>query len=716
MRSAKQHLKSDCAAACLTYVARHHGLRVSTAAARRLAGSTVSGTTALGLVQAAEKLGLTAKGLRGGPGLLASCPVPAIVHVKLSSGRTHYLVLIRHTGRRLRVMDPADGSRSWYDLESFQALWSGVLIVLAPGEKFEPGDRTVPPLSRLVRMLLGHKSTLTQMLAGAVVLSALGLAMSFYVQRLVDDVLPASNRPLLNLLGAAMAALIAARLVLGWFQFIFSFRLTQRIDGMLILGYYRHLLRLPQSFFDTMRVGEMTSRINDAVQIRSFLSSVLVSLVLNPVILVFSFAAMFCYSGRLALLTLSQVPLQLLIYWWINRLNRKYQRAIKERAADLSSHVTESLHTVSTSKRFSLEEAVTARTEARFVRLLRTNWRAGLGGFWCSTASGLGSQLYSLAILWYGASLALDAVITPGQLMSSYTLAMYVSGSLAGLVGLSADLQQALIASDRLFEIMDEAHEPSGGTVVLGPEFVGTIAFENVTLRHPGRLPALREVTLAFPAGKISVVTGESGCGKSTLFAVLQRLYLPESGNISIGKIDFDYLSTASLRTALSVLPQRVELVAGSILANIAVGVAAPDLVRVSELCAELGILDFINSLPQKFSTSLSEGGLALSGGQRQRLALARTFYRCAPIVLLDEPTTALDRDAIEHVTAMMLRLRAAGTTVIAATHSRSILAIADHVVVLKAGRVVPAEAREGAESSATEPALAHREILPVPA
>jgi ATP-binding cassette subfamily B protein len=456
----------------------------------------------------------------------------------------------------------------------------------------------------------------------------------------------------------------------------------------------------------------MTSRISDAVQIRSFISSVLVTLVLNPVILVFSFGAMFFYSGKLALLTLSQVPLQLLIYWWLNRLNRKYQRAMKERAADLSSHVTESLHTVSTSKRFSLEEAVTVRTEARFVRLLRTNWRAAIGGFWCSSTSGLGSQLYSLAILWYGTSLALDAVITPGQLMSSYTLAMYVSGSLAGLVGLSSDLQQALIASDRLFEIMDEAREPSGGTVVLGPDLIGKIVLENVTLRHPGRLPALREVTLEFPPGRISVVTGESGCGKSTLFAVLQRLYLPESGRIMIGKIDFDYLSTGSLRTALSVLPQRVELVAGSILANIAVGVATPDMVRVTELCGELGILEFINALPQKFLTSLAEEGLALSGGQRQRIALARTFYRRAPIVLLDEPTTALDRAAVAHVTAMILRLRAEGTTVIVATHSRAIIAIADHLITMKSGRVVTAPARE-ARSAPADPIPAEN-ALPV--
>ena len=688
MPKPQQHTKSDCGAACLVYVARHHGLQISTAMARRMAGTTRSGTTALGLVQAAEKLGLTAKGIRGGPASLESCPKPAIAHVRLPSGRYHYLVLLGLRGDRLRVLDPAEGTKSWHTLDSFRLIWGGVLILLAPGHAFATGSRTASPVARLSRMLLSHKSTLVQIVLGAALLSALGLTMSFYVQRLIDDVIPDGNRRLLNLLGVAMLVLILSRLVVSWFQFRFSARLAQRIDSTLILSYYRHLLSLPQSFFDTMRIGEMTSRINDAVQIRSFLSSVLVSAILNPIILVSCFCGMFFFSARLALLTLTQIPLQLLVYFLLNRLNRKYQRQIRERGADLNSHVTEILHTVSTVKRFGLEAAAAAGTEKHFVRLLRTIWTAGLEGFSCAACSSLGSQAYSLGMLWYGTSLVLRADLTPGELMSCYTLAMYVSASLSGLVGLSSDLQQALISTDRLFEIMDEAPEPEGGSVTLTAELLGPIALDRVTLRHAGRLPVLREVSLVIPQGRITAVTGESGSGKSTLLAVLQRLYLPESGLIQIGQIDFEYLTTASLRAALSVLPQRIELTSGTVLANIAVGEASPDLVRATAVCRGLGILDFINSLPQKFNTFLNEGGLSLSGGQRQRIALARAFYREAPILLLDEPTAALDRRSTDCVMAMMQRARARGATVIVATHSRAVLTIADCVLSFRDGRL----------------------------
>lgn len=689
MRAPRQTLESDCAAACLAYVAGHHGLSLPLSLARRLSGTTRAGTTALGIVTAARDLGLTAKGMRGGPGFLDDCPKPSIAHVRTASGRNHYLSVLKCDGRRVLVMDPAEGRRVWHDRDAFLAIWTGVMIVLAPGGGMAGDKRAGPPLWRLVVMVWSHRGAAGQLLLGALILSALGLAMSFYVQRIVDDVIPAANGSLLTLLGVGMSVLILARSVLGWLQTVCSLRLAQRIDATLVLAYYRHLLRLPQQFFDSMRVGEMTSRVSDVIQIRSFLSSVTVGLVLNPVVLVVSFGAMFFYSSRLAWVSLTQVPLQGAIWFWTNRLNRKYQRAIKERAADLNSHVTESLHAASTAKRFLMEDALAARTEARFVRLLRTGWRAGVAGSWCSAASAMGSQFYSLLLLWYGTRLALEAAITPGQLMSSYTLAMYVAGSLASLVGLSSDFQQAVIAADRLFEVMDEEPESEGGTVILSPGLVGPIVLQGVTVRHPGRLPALRDVNLAFPKGSITVISGESGSGKSTLLSVLQRLHRPESGRITIGRIDLDYFSTASLRTAISALPQRIELFSGTVLSNIAAGEPAPDMVRVTDLCGDLGILEFIASLPQKFDTHLAERGAGLSGGQRQRLALARTFYRQAPIVLLDEPTMGLDRPSIGKLADMIRRLKAGGTTFIIATHSRSLTGLADQRIALDNGRIV---------------------------
>jgi ATP-binding cassette subfamily B protein len=690
MGATKQYLRSDCAASCIAHIARHHGLGISTATARRLAGTTRAGTTALGLVQAAERLGFTAKGVKGDLAFLGSCPKPAIAHVRLPSGRTHYVVVTKAKGSRIRVFDPADGSLAWQPIEAFAATWTGVAIIMAPGEKFVRGDRSMAPVRRLFGLFSGHRAAVAQLLTAAILMSAIGLAMSFYVQRIVDDVIPGANRPLLNLLGVAIIVLVAVRLVFSWFQFILSAKLSQRIDATLILGYYRHLLRLPQSFFDTMRIGEMTSRVSDAIAIRSFLSSVFVSAVLNPVVLICSLGTMFLFSWKLALVTLTQVPLQVCAYGWLNWINRRYQRRIKELTADLNSQVTETLNTVSTVKRFSLERAAEAGTEARFVRTLRVLWRAGIEGYFCSALSGTGSQLYGLAILWYGSSLVLAAALTPGELMSCYTLSLYIGSAMAGLVGISSDIQQAAISADRLFEIMDEPPESEGGSVVLSPERIHSVTLENVTVRYPGRQPALRGVSVSLAPGRITVLTGSSGSGKSTLLAVLQRLYPVESGLIRIGGIDIDQVSTESLRASLSTLPQKIDLMSGSILANIAVGDPAPDVLRATELCAQVGILDFINTLPQKFDSALGEGGLSLSGGQRQKIALVRALYRRAPILLLDEPTAALDREASQRVVALLRQRRAEGAIVVVATHSRAVLESADSIFFFDRGAVAP--------------------------
>ena len=696
MAAIAQYLKSDCGAVCLKYVAHHYGISASVPQLRRLAGTTPAGTTLLGIVQAAGKLGLTAKGIRGDRSTLETCPKPAIAHVRLSNGGGHYLVVLRCRKNRVRIFDPVAGRKIWYAAEAFAETWSGLLVLLAPGPALVGGNAAQSPIARLLAMLLDHKAAFAQVLLGAVLTSALGIAMSFYVQHVVDDVIPNGNGRLLDLLGIAMIVLIAARLVVGFLQYVLSAKLAQRMDIALVLGYYRHLLRLPQSFFDTMRVGEMTSRIGDAIQIRSFLGSAFVGAILNPTVIALCFGAMFFYSGRLALLTLAQLPLQLGVYLMLNRVNRKYQRATKERSADLNSHVTEVLHMVSTVKRHGLESAVAIRTENAVVRLMRVTWAAGLEGFVCASVSGIGSQLYSLGMLWYGASLVLRTSITPGELMSCYTLAMYLAGGLAGLVSLSSDLQQTLIAADRLFEIMDEELEPRGGSVALTPETMGPISFKDVVLRHPGRMPALRGVTFAIPAGRITAITGESGSGKSTLLAILQRLYVPDSGLIKVGRIDFDYIGTASLRAMVSVLPQRVDLFSGSLLANIAAGEADPDMARVVDVCSKLGMAEFVDSLPEKFNTWLGEGGLNFSGGQRQKVGLARAFYRHAPILLLDEPTTALDWQSTQKVAAILEERRREGATIVVVTHSRAIRGIADAVVLIREGVVVPESAADG--------------------
>jgi len=698
---------TDCGAACLRFIGAHYRCDVPVARWRQLAGTNQRGSTALGLVEAARQIGFTAKGVKGPAEALLTVPLPAIAHCLIDQKLLHYVVLVEWSPKHARVMDPAVGRVEKWSQEKFKAVWTGVLILVAPGEDFRPGDTTVSPWRRLWSLLAPHRSVLGQAFVGAVVTTILGLAMSVYVQKIVDQVIPDENRALLNLLGVAMLVILAFKLLLGVFQSLLSMRTAQQIDATLILAYYHHLMRLPQPFFDSMRVGEITSRIADAVKVRNFLNGALLNLVLNPLILAFSLGAMFLWSWKLALLSLALLPLNAALYWFIDLRNRTYQRQIMERAADFDSQLVESLQAQPALRRFRLEEHAELRTEIRLVRLLKTGWRAGLAALGTGTAGAFLTQVYLIGLLWLGTGLVLDASLTPGQLMSCYTLAGYLTGPLTALLGLNTQIQETLIATDRLFEIMDLELEKDQGTIELTPERRGEIRFEHVSFKHAGRTATLQDITLTVPAGRITVLVGESGCGKSTLLALLQRLYLPSEGRVFLGEHDLQYFRLESLRRHLAVVPQQTHLLSGTILENLAPGDLQPDMERALRLCREVGALEFIEQLPQGFLTHLNENGANLSGGQRQRLAIVRALYLDAPVLLLDEPSSALDAKAEQALVALCQRLRAAGRTVLVASHTPAFLAVADQVVTLAGGKVVALTGRApGPETEASRGTL----------
>ncbi len=544
------------------------------------------------------------------------------------------------------------------------------------------------PARRLWNLLQPHGAVLTQAFVGAVVSTLLALATSIYVQKIVDNVIPDGNRPLLNLLSLAMLLVLGFRLVLGVFQSLLSLRTAQLIDAALILGYYRHLLRLPQPFFDTMRVGEITSRVADAVKIRNFLNTALLNLVLNPLILVFAFGGMFFYSWKLALLSLALVPLNAALFGFLNLRNRNYQRQLMERGAEFDAQLVSSLHAQPVIRCLQLEESEEFKTELRLVRLLNTSWHASLATLGNGTVGMFFTSAYQVVLLWLGSGLVLETGLTPGELMSCYTLAGYLTGPITALLGLNSSIQETLVATDRLFEIMDLGPETDRGTIAFGPEHAGDLCLEDVSFKHAGRLGTLHHLSLTLSASRITVIAGPSGCGKSTLLALLQRLYLPEQGRILIGGVDISYFQLASLRRSLAVVPQQTHLLTGTILENLAPGDPQPDLQRLLKLCRDVGALEFIEKLPQGFFTHLTENGANLSGGQRQRLALVRALYLEAPIMLLDEPTSALDGAAEEAFIRLLRVQRDAGKTIIIAAHNTCLIAAADHVVRMEGGGV----------------------------
>jgi ABC-type bacteriocin transporter len=685
----KQRDITDCGAACLASVGAYYNISLPVARIRQFAGTDKKGTNVLGLVEAAGKMGFLAKGVRGDWDSLFKIPKPAIAHVIVKEVLHHYVVLIRTTDKYIEIMDPADGLIHRIEHEEFKKQWTGVLVLIAPGEKFIVKNEKISTRVRFWNLVKPHRGILLQSLAGALVFSVLGLAMSIYVGKLVDTVLPGGNLSLLNLLGVAMVFIIVLRLILSFFQTIFILKTGQKIDATLILGYYQHLLKLPQTFFDNMRTGEIISRIGDAVKIRVFVNEVTISFILNLFILIVSFALMFTFFWKLALIMLVVVPFYIAIYYISDKLNGKVQRKVMERAADLEAQLVESLNSVDTIKRFGLEDFSNLKTETRFVSLLEIIYKSGLNGIFSSSSTSLISQLITILVLWVGAGYAIGSQITPGELLSFYSVVGYFTGPVTSVIGFNRTLQDAKIASDRLFEIFDLEIEDESNKIDLKPEMVDDIHFENVKFRYGTRVEVFDSLNLAIKKGEITAIAGESGSGKTTMISLLQNLYPIQAGHIHIGRYDLRHLTNQSLRKIVSVVPQRIDLFSGNVVDNIAVGEFNPDMTRVIEICEKLGMTKFVEQLPQGFNTYLGENGATLSGGQQQRIAIARALYRNPEILILDEATSSLDSLSEAFVQNTLRLLGEESKTVIVIAHRLSTISMAQRIIMLEKGKVV---------------------------
>lgn len=569
----RQHDITDCGAACISSVCAYYGLKYPIARIRQFAFTDQKGTNVLGMIEALKRLGFTAKGVKAQLEALQVIPLPAIAHIVVKEALYHFVVIYKVSEKRVTYMNPADGRMHEVDIMAFRKTWTGVLILLEPDESFKPGDQQQSTARKFLSLLAPHKSVMTQALFGALVYSILGLSTSVFVGKITDYVLVDENTNLLNLMGIVMVLIIALRTFIGAMKSILALKTGQRIDAALILGYYKHLLRLPQQFFDTMRVGEIISRVNDAVKIRTFINNVSLDLVVNAMILVFSVGLMFVYSWQLALVTLAAAPLFYVIYYLFNKLNKKFQRKIMESAAELESQMVESITSVATIKRFGIEDYANTKTESKFVGLLKSTYVSIHGSILANGGIQFVSSSITVAVLWVGSYFVVDKSLTPGTLMIFYSLIGYVLSPISSLITSNQSIQDALIAADRLFQIMDlEREEDSRGKVKLTKENIGDIVFSDVSFRYGSRRQIFDHLNLIIEKGKTTAIVGESGSGKTTLASLLQNIYPIQGGKISIGDFELTQISNASLRNRIGTVPQKIELFAGTVMQNIAIG------------------------------------------------------------------------------------------------------------------------------------------------
>ncbi|WP_303178508.1 peptidase domain-containing ABC transporter [uncultured Butyricimonas sp.] len=695
----RQHDVTDCAAACLASVAAYYESQIPVARIRQIAHTDRYGTNFLGMVEAAQKLGFAAKGVKAykteaGKQIvniqsLKKIPLPAIAHVIVDGRLLHFVVIYKISKDKIWIMDPAVGKVNVQNITEFSCIWTGMLLLLVPDEDFVKRNEKVSIISRFWFLFKPHRKMFVQALFGSLIYTAIGLISAICIQKIIDYVIPDRNFNLLHLICVILTVSTLLSVFINFVRSKMMMHAGIQVNTRLMLGYYRHLLKLPQSFFDSMRSGEILSRMVDAARINAFINGTFLSIVINVFTVLVSFSLMFSYYWKLALIMLVSIPVYFVMYYFYNKVNKVVKRKIMEQGADMQSQLVETINAAGTIKRFGIEDYANLKTEEKFVTLTRTGWNSGMYDLNLGAASGLFSGFFSMVLFWSGTSFVLDGVITPGELMSFNSLTGYFMSPVIALLNVNNVFQETKIAAERLFEIFDrEQEDDEQCKIPFSRVSCGSIVFHDITFRYGSREIIFEHFNIEFPAGKVSAIVGESGSGKSTIVALIQNLYPLVSGKITVGGINIKHVRTSDLRSVIIAVPQRIDLFNGSIAGNILLDDLEPDWERLNGLCKDLGITDFADRLPQGLKTYIGENGMQLSGGQRQRIAIARALYRNPEILILDEATSALDSESEEMIKNMIEVLRGKNKTIILIAHRLSTIKNADEIFLLKDGKL----------------------------
>lgn len=511
----KQHDITDCGAACLATICKQNGYKIGITQIREVAGTDKQGTNAYGVIKAAEQLGFSAKGVKGTKeAFFSEFPLPCIAHVIVDGQLLHYVVIHKITKKQVIIADPGVGIVKLKPEEFFGEVheegkvpkyqWSGVLILLVKNETFKKGDETKGLFSRFFHLLLPQKKLVLHIFVASLVYTILGIVGAFYFKELIDSVLPDGLRKTLMTLSIGVILLNIFKVILNAFRSHLLLYLSQKLDIALLLGYYRHVIELPMNFFGTRKVGEIISRFNDAGKVRDAISGATLTIMIDTLMAVAGAVILYLQNAKLFGVTVIIVVLYAIIvvcfHRWYEKLNRKQM----EDNAQLTSYMVESLNGIQTVKAYNAERKANRETEIKFVRLLRSifdlTWVSNLQ----SSLKTFVELVGGIVILWGGSVSVINGEMTIGALITFNSLLAYFLDPVKNLINLQPQMQTAVVAADRLGEILElETEKTDAEHHKLAPiSLAGDIEIKDLNFRYGTRRLVLEDINLKIEKGK----------------------------------------------------------------------------------------------------------------------------------------------------------------------------------------------------------------------
>lgn len=697
----KQHDITDCGAACLATICKQNGYKIGITKIREVAGTDKQGTNVAGVIKAAEQLGFGAKGVKGNKeAFFSEFPLPCIAHVIVDGNLLHYVVIHKITKKQIIIADPGVGIVKLTPEEFFGEVyeegkppkyqWSGVLILLVKNEAFKKGDETKGLFSRFFYLLLPQRKLLLHIFVASLVYTILGIIGAFYFKELIDSVLPDGLRKTLMTLSIGVILLNIFKVLLNAFRTHLLLYLSQKLDISLLFGYYRHVIELPMNFFGTRKVGEIISRFNDAGKVRDAISGATLTIMIDMIMAFVGAIILYMQNAKLFGITVIIVVLYGIIVVCFHKWYEKLNRNQMENNSELTSYMVESLNGIQTVKAYNAERKANRETEIRFVKLLRSifdlTWVSNLQASLKIFVELVGGVI----ILWVGGVSVIKGEMTIGELITFNSLLVYFLDPVKNLINLQPQMQTAVVAAERLGEILDlEAERTEKEYRKLAPaSLAGNIKIEKLNFRYGTRKLVLEDINLEIEKGQKVAFVGESGSGKTTLSKLLLHLYSAENGSIIINGNNIEDIRIETLREKIAYIPQETFLFSGSIFENLTLGLDNATMDDIIDASKMAQAHEFINELPLRYETRLEENGANLSGGQRQRLAIARAMLKKPDILILDEATSNLDA-ITERALDRTIHEFAKEMTTIFIAHRLSTIKNCDKIYVMDKGKII---------------------------
>jgi ATP-binding cassette, subfamily C, bacteriocin exporter len=682
----------DCGVACLLNLTRYYGGNSTIDELRRLSGTSVTGTTLLGLKQAAEKTGFDAEGCEADIPALIEHGQPVILHVLIEDNLQHYIAFYgkdpKNGSEKFVIGDPAKGIIR-LTREELEKIWvSKACLTLTPNENFTKKE-VIKKRKRewIINLIKEDYSILGVAALLGLLIATLGLSMAVFSQKLIDVIIPGKNLLRLNMGIVLLLLLLLAKEGFSYLRQYLLINQSQDFNIRIIDYFYSRLLNLRKLFFDTRKIGELTARMNDTARIQRVISQIAGTVIADIMMVIASLCLLFVYKWEVAVACLLFLPLFFILIRYHNKSILTGQRNVMAGYAQCESNYISTIQGIETIKNFNKQELFSIGNKElyeNFQSKVVTLGRIQIKLSFLASSSGV---VFLVGVLFYCANLMLYGKLLAGELIAITGMCGALLPGVANLALISIPINEAKIAFDRMFEFTGIEPEQNG----VGDEPVAfrSIEVKDIAFRFAGRSKLLKGVSFSVSKGEIVAIMGENGCGKSTLAQILLQHYQQESGSITLNESRLQHhISLAQWRKMVGSVPQNIHIFNGTVLENIAFDDASANPQGVIDFIKQYGLAPFIDSLPQSFMTLVGEEGINLSGGQKQMIALARALYQRPQLLILDEVTSSMDRNSEQFVLQLLKELKCK-MGIIFITHRLHVLkGLCDRIYIMGNGKI----------------------------